>query len=256
MSTTSTTPHGGFDHIAVIGLGLIGGSVCIGIKNSLPDVEVLGVDTNPETCKKALSMGCVDQAACPDDPAFRDFIQTKADLVIVSTPVPNVPEYFKMLVAWGYQGVLTDTASTKANITQRAQEILAYPDRYLPGHPMAGSEVNGIEGARADLFKGCHWILCPNADTEPEVFTRLHEFIHALEARVVSLPREDHDQAIAIVSHVPHFVASSLMQLATRHADEQKSLMRLAAGGLKTRRASPPARPSCGAASHSTTPRR
>ena len=98
---------------------------------------------------------------------------------------------------------------------------------------MAGSEVNGIEGARPDLFKGAHWILCPDADTPAEHFPRLHELVTSIGARVIALPREDHDEAVAVVSHVPHIMASSLVQLASRHADDQQALMRLAAGGFK-----------------------
>src|SRR5699024_3582632 len=78
-----------------------------------------------------------------------------------------------------------------------------------------------------------HWILCPDADTPAEHFPRLHELVTSLGARVVALPREEHDAAVAVVSHVPHLVASSLVQLASRHADDQQALMRLAAGGFK-----------------------
>ena len=98
---------------------------------------------------------------------------------------------------------------------------------------MAGSEKNGIDGARADLFQGAHWILCPDAATPAEHFPRLHELVTSLGARVIALPREDHDEAVAVVSHVPHIMASSLVQLACRHADDQQALMRLAAGGFK-----------------------
>ena len=90
-----------------------------------------------------------------------------------------------------------------------------------------------IEGARPDLFKGAHWILCPDADTPAEHFPRLHELVTSIGARVIALPREDHDEAVAVVSHVPHIMASSLVQLASRHADDQQALMRLAAGGFK-----------------------
>ena len=111
--------------------------------------------------------------------------------------------------------------------------MLPAPERYVPGHPMAGSEQNGIAGARADLFEGANWILCPDEATIPEDFQRLHELVTGISARVVSLRREEHDQAVAIVSHVPHMVASSLMQLANAHADDSRSIMRLAAGGFK-----------------------
>lgn len=98
---------------------------------------------------------------------------------------------------------------------------------------MAGSEKNGIEGARSELFQGAHWILCPDESTPAEHFQKLHELFTSVGARVISIPREDHDEAVAIVSHVPHIVASALVQLATEHADEKQALFRLAAGGFK-----------------------
>ncbi|WP_416241778.1 prephenate dehydrogenase dimerization domain-containing protein, partial [Eggerthella sinensis] len=82
-------------------------------------------------------------------------------------------------------------------------------------------------------------MLCPDADTPAEHFPRLHELVTSLGARVIALPREDHDEAVAVVSHVPHIVASSLVQLASRHADDQQALTALAAGGSRTPRASP-----------------
>jgi prephenate dehydrogenase len=98
---------------------------------------------------------------------------------------------------------------------------------------MAGSEVSGVEGARASLFMGAHWILCPNENTDPEAFARLHEFVTALGARSISLPVAEHDNAIAIVSHVPHIMAGALVQLAGSHAGANRELFRLAAGGFK-----------------------
>jgi prephenate dehydrogenase len=144
-----------------------------------------------------------------------------------------VDDYFTWLAEVGYTGVLTDTISTKAHILEAASEMLPEPRQYIPGHPMAGSEQNGFDGSRADLFEGANWILCPNEDTPPENFSRMHELICGMKARVVSIPREEHDQAVAIVSHVPHIVASALMQLAERHRGETGALMRLAAGGFK-----------------------
>lgn len=221
-----------FSRIAIAGLGLIGASLAAALRNAFPDVRICGADIDGQTCQIALERGWVDGACAPDDPAFRDFV-ADADLVVVATPVDASESILRMLAEWGYAGVITDTASTKAHLARVAAEILPNPQNYVPGHPMAGSEVNGIEGARPDLFKGAYWILCPDASTPPEHFTRLHELVTGLGARVIALKREDHDQSVAIVSHVPHFMASSLMQLASRHADKDRSLMRLAAGGFK-----------------------
>ena len=223
----------GFANIAIIGFGLIGASFAAAIRKAFPDSFVFGVDTDARTCKTAEERGWASRAAQPTDPAFEAFVREQCELVVIATPVAAVDDYFTMLRSWDYQGVVTDTISTKAHILDAAQEMLPVPQNYIPGHPMAGSEKNGIAGAREDLFSGINWILCPDASTVPEQFQRMHELITGIGARVVSLRREEHDRAVAIVSHVPHMVASSLMQLANRHADDSKSLMRLAAGGFK-----------------------
>ena len=229
---TSKAPHG-FDHIVVVGLGLIGASLAAAISKSDPDVEVFGVDVDSRTCGEAISRGWVANACAPESEAFSDFVKDRADLVVLATPVAAVDDYLRLLRDWDYRGVITDTLSTKAHILAATAEILPYRRNYVPGHPMAGSEKNGIDGARPDLFEGANWILCPDADTPPEHFQRLHELITSLNARVVAIAPDEHDDSIAVVSHVPHIIAASLVQLAHRHADEQQSLMRLAAGGFK-----------------------
>lgn len=224
---------GPFSSVAVIGLGLIGASVAAALAAKMPGVSVFGVDTDPATCATAVKRGWCAAATGPDDAAFRDFIQNDCELVVIATPVAAVDDYLGRLRDWGYAGLVTDTISTKGHILAAAEALLPAPARYIPGHPMAGSEQNGIAGARADLFEGANWILCPDERTAPEDFQAMHEFITGLASRVVSLRREEHDAAIAIVSHVPHMVASSLMQLACAHADDTGSIMRLAAGGFK-----------------------
>lgn len=222
-----------FGSIAVIGLGLIGASLAATLAEKMPDAAVFGVDTDAATRETALARGWVSAASGPDDEAFRAFIEGPCELVVIATPVAAVDDYLGRLAAWGYTGVVTDTISTKSHILAAAAELLPAPHRYIPGHPMAGSEQNGIAGARADLFEGANWILCPDERTAPEDFQHMHELVTGIDARVVSLRREEHDNAVAIVSHVPHMVASSLMQLAQAHADDSRSIMRLAAGGFK-----------------------
>lgn len=222
-----------FRAVAMVGLGLVGSSFAAAIRAGYPEVEIMGCDIDERARVEAVRRGWANAAYACDESGFEAFVRDRCDLFVIATPASAAPGYFGLLASWGYEGIVTDTASTKARIADVARSLLPYPERYIPGHPMAGSEVNGIEGARADLFQGAHWILCPDADTPPERFTSLHELVTGIGARVVSLAREDHDAAVAIVSHVPHIVASSLMELASRHADEQLSLMRLAAGGFK-----------------------
>ena len=229
----TTQPDQVFRRIAVVGFGLVGASFAAAVRAAYPDTRVLAVDIDERTLAEAVERGWATDGALPDDPAFERFVGDGCDLVVLATPVGAAERYFEDLARWDYRGIVTDTASTKARITALAERVLPHPENFVPGHPMAGSEVNGIEGARPDLFKGAHWILCPDADTPAEHFPRLHELVTSIGARVIALPREDHDEAVAVVSPVPHSMASSLVQLASRHADDQQALMRLAAGGFK-----------------------
>jgi len=222
-----------FASVAVIGLGLIGASLAATLAAKMPGVRVFGVDTDAATCATAVERGWCAEAAGPDDAAFRAFVEGPCELVVIATPVAAVDDYFRLLADCNFSGVVTDTISTNAHILEAAQLLLPASCDFIPGHPMAGSELSGIAGARADLFKCINWILCPDSATVPENFQHLHELITGIEARVISLPREEHDEAVAIVSHVPHMVAACLMQLASNHSDDSQSLMRLAAGGFK-----------------------
>lgn len=224
-----------FKRVVIVGVGLIGGSIAAAFKALGEDSPVVyGVDPDAESLSRALASGALDDAAAPNDAAVDAWIAPGgSDLVILAVPVFAAREWLERLEASGYDGIVTDTASTKTAIVSIAAEALSDMSRYLPGHPMAGSEVNGFSGARADLFQGAYWILCPDEDTDDEVFLALHETFSALGARIISIDRAQHDSAVAIVSHVPHMVASSLVELAGRRADERKELLRLAAGGFK-----------------------
>lgn len=222
-----------FQHGVIVGLGLIGASIAQAIREAWPAMVLTGVDIDEATRKAAEDQGIVDRVLSGDDPALEAILAEEADLVILATPADADGAYFRLISESGYDGIVTDTASTKERVVALAQENLAYPENLVPGHPMAGSEINGIEGARGDLFQGAYWVLCPNEDTPVDFLPALHEFITGLGARVIIIPSDQHDRAVAVVSHVPHFVASSLVTLASRAADDQQSIMRLAAGGFK-----------------------
>lgn len=221
-----------FRQVAIIGMGLIGASLAGALARSCPELKLIGVDVDSAALEVARSRSWVDEAYSPDDPAFVECLKA-CDLVVIATPVTIAASYFRLLADAGYSGMITDTCSTKREVIRAASEVLPNPSNYLPGHPMSGSEKSGIEGAHEDLFDGCHWILCPDSDTSADLFARMHDLLTSLGARVVSLPRELHDGAVAVVSHVPHFTASSLVELAVRHADGNEQLFRLAAGGFK-----------------------
>jgi prephenate dehydrogenase len=240
-SATPATTASAFGVVIIIGIGLIGGSIAAALKaqaaaGAFAAPLVRGIDIDRHAIADALAKGYLDEGALVgiDDERLDGWLADAAtDLVILAIPVSGAEEWLARIEASGYRGALTDVASTKGVITGLAQRILSDPSRYIPGHPMAGSEVNGIEGARAALFKDAHWILCPDERSDPRAFTRLHEFVTSLGARSITLPREEHDETIAVVSHVPHMVASALVQLAGAHARDKGEIFRLAAGGFK-----------------------
>ena len=225
-----------FRNIVIVGLGLIGASIAGAVRKAWPDVRLAGVDIDERTRQVALEKGIVDEALADTGERFMQLLDPQegaCDLVILATPVDVDEPYLEAIAESGYSGIVTDTASTKVRISEMADRLLRYPQNFVPGHPMCGSEVNGIDGARDDLFQGAYWILCPDQNTPPEHIPALHELVTGLGARMITIQRDQHDRAVAVVSHVPHFVASSLVTLADRAADDQQSIMRLAAGGFK-----------------------
>ena len=222
-----------FERIAIIGLGMIGASFACACKEANEQIVIFGVDAASSSVETALERGWIDAGATPGDSALVDFITKGCDLIELAIPVDQARPYLDAIANCGYDGIVSDTASTKGRICAMVEEALPNPGIFIPGHPMAGSEVNGIAGAKPALFRGAHWILCPDERTPTSAYTAFHDLLTSIGARVISLPREDHDAAVAVVSHVPHIVASSLVQLANQHVDDQGSLFRLAAGGFK-----------------------
>jgi prephenate dehydrogenase len=223
-----------FASVLIIGLGMVGGSIAAALK-ALPYAPVVrGIDVNRSSIDSALAQGILDQGSVVPSAEIDVWLSEQSvELIILATPVDITEQWLEKIKLAGYCGAITDVASTKAALASFAKDTLHYPERYIPGHPMAGSEVNGIDGANANLFKGAHWILCPDDQSDPQAFTRLHEFVTCLGARCISIDRNEHDNIIAIVSHVPHIVASALVQLASAHAQNNQEIFRLAAGGFK-----------------------
>jgi prephenate dehydrogenase len=198
----------------VVGTGLIGGS--IGMALRARGWHVTGRDRDEARAARALELGALD--AIGDDP--------EAELVFVATPVSAVAEVVAAAVQSG--AVVTDVGSVKAPLAA----AVPHP-RYIGGHPMAGSEQEGVDGADASLFEGATWVLTPTETTDPAAYARLQSVVSSLGADVVALPPDRHDELVAVVSHVPHLTAAALMCLAAAGAEEHAALLRLAAGGFR-----------------------
>ena len=125
-------------------------------------------------------------------------------------------------------GIVTDVGSTKLDISRAVHN-----PRYVGGHPMAGSEQDGLSGADGDLFRGATWVLTPDDETDEAAFARVRAVVRSLGAEVLVLAPKTHDRLVAQVSHVPHLTAAALMVLADQSAVENRALLRLAAGGFR-----------------------
>lgn len=199
---------------AVVGTGLIGGS--IGHALRARGWHVSGVDADPARAERAVSLGALD-AVGPDP---------DAELTFVATPVGAVVDVATAALAAG--GVVTDVGSVKAPIVERVHH-----PRFVGGHPMAGSEQEGLDGATPDLFTGAVWVLTPVEGTDAAAYSLVQSTVASFGAEVLAVPPHEHDRLVAMVSHVPHLTAATLMSIAAERADEQRALLRLAAGGFR-----------------------
>jgi prephenate dehydrogenase len=197
-----------------VGTGLIGGSIGMALRRR--GWHVTGTDADAGRVARAVELGALDEAG----------MDAEAEVTFVATPVSSVVSVVSGLPDNG--GIVTDVGSVKGPIVQAVDH-----PRFVGGHPMAGSEQEGVDGADPDLFEGATWVLTPTDRTDSAAFTRLRSIVSSLGADVVALPPERHDALVAVVSHVPHLTAAALMQLAAGHAEEHAAVLRLAAGGFR-----------------------
>jgi prephenate dehydrogenase len=202
------------DRAVVIGAGLMGGSVAMALRGL--GWHVSGVDLNAERVQRGIELGAFD-AAGPDPTASVTFI---------CTPVSTVPALAAAALADG--GIVTDIGSTKHRVVMGVDN-----PRFVGGHPMAGSEQDGIEASDGSMFVGRTWVLTPTDHTDPNAYARIHALVTAFGAVVVTVSPEHHDDLVAVVSHVPHLVASTMMSVAAERSEEHGTLLRLAAGGFR-----------------------
>jgi prephenate dehydrogenase len=203
----------------VIGTGLIGGSIGTGLCRR--GWHVTGQDADGDRVQRALAVGAIDAVGPGLD----------AEIVFIATPVAAVATLARTLLAEPDRPdtvVVTDTSGVKGPVV----DAVRHP-RFIGGHPMAGSEQSGIDGADPDLFVGATWVLTPTVETDAAGFALLSGVVTELGADVIALPAADHDRLVAVVSHVPHLVAATLMNAAADGAKVDGVLLRLAAGGFR-----------------------
>lgn len=217
------------EKLVVVGVGLIGGSFALALKRAGAVKHVVGVGRSDENIRRALELGLIDAAGALDAATLAD-----ADLVMLAAPVGQLGALMRsMAPLLGSRTVVTDAGSTKQDVVELARrELRGALARFVPGHPIAGTEYSGAGAAFAELYLGRKVVLTPLAETTPAAVARVRSAWEACGAQVLELEPDEHDAAFAAVSHLPHVLAYALVDQVARHENAQL-LFSCAAGGFR-----------------------
>ncbi|MDQ0337644.1 prephenate dehydrogenase [Caldalkalibacillus uzonensis] len=219
--------------IAIIGIGLIGGSIALSIKKHDPnEVFIQAYDLKESQLQLARALGVIDHGTTDLDKAVAG-----ADVVFICTPVQSVCHLLEPILlspALKEDAIVTDVGSTKMKIVQRAQELSARSKGvFIGGHPMAGSHKSGVEAATERLFENAYYVLTPSEETEDAYTQRLKALLASTRAKVVEMKPDEHDRVVGAISHFPHVIASALVEHVYQYQQESEWYLRLAAGGFR-----------------------
>ncbi|MDO3409618.1 prephenate dehydrogenase [Saccharibacillus sp. CPCC 101409] len=215
--------------IAVIGAGLIGGSLALCFRGK-PEIELVGYSHRQDLADLSVQLGVVDSATLSLEEAAAD-----ADFIFLSTPVGLLETYLEKINALPLKNgcIVTDVGSTKASIAARARELDWGKACFIGGHPMAGSERSGVQAATSLLFENAYYVLTPPPETDPDAIDALTRLLALTRAKVICMEPDQHDEIVGAISHLPHIIAVALVNQISGY-DENNSLYRtLAAGGFR-----------------------
>lgn len=212
--------------MAILGTGLIGGSIALGARSRNRRLAVVGYDDDRASASAALQKGALSSVA----PTLEEAV-SGADLVVLAMPVDQMPAACERLAgAVEPEAVITDVGSAKTDVV-RAGEA-AFGGRFVGAHPMAGSERHGIDAADGRLFEDAWWVITPTAVTSSEAYGRVTGLATSLGAKTVAVDPITHDSLVARLSHVPQLTASALVDLAVT-SGEREALLGLAGAGFR-----------------------
>lgn len=198
--------EGDFKKIAIIGVGLIGGSLGLALKENRPNFKIIGVDKK-EVIGKAIARGAIDEGTVNPEEGVKE-----ADIVILATPVKTILDLLPKISPFLKKGCLvTDTGSTKGQIVGRAKQVLSKDVFFVGGHPMTGSEKCGIEEANPHLFHNRTYILTPDKKSNLIAIDKIFSLIKMIGANRIVLDPLEHDRIVSAVSHLPQIIAVSLI---------------------------------------------
>ncbi len=228
-----------FKKITIIGVGLIGGSLGLALKEKKPNFKIVGIDKQ-EIIEKAITRGAIDEGTVNLEEGIKE-----ADIVIIATPVKTILNILTQINPFLKKGcVVTDTGSTKGQIVERADKVLSKYIFFIGGHPMAGSEKYGIDSANSHLFQGKTYILTPTKKSNLIAIEKIFSLIKMIGANRLILYPLEHDRIAGAVSHLPQIMAVSLTNMigALAQGENNNNYFKAAGEGFKdmTRVASSP----------------
>jgi prephenate dehydrogenase len=217
------------EKLVIVGVGLIGGSFALALKAAGAVGRVIGVGRGAQNVRRALDLKIIDAAGALDATTLAD-----AGLVLLAVPVGQMPSVMRSLAPLlGGRTVVTDACSTKQDVVELARrELGGSLTRFVPGHPIAGTEKSGAEAAFAGLYRECKVVLTPLAENDPEAIARVRAAWEQCGAQVFEMKPEEHDAVLASVSHLPHVLAFALVDLVARQKNAEQ-LFSFAAGGFR-----------------------
>ena len=229
MSVPEQESSAAISTLVVIGVGLIGGSFALAMKQAGLVKRVIGVGRTRENLDTALRLGVIDEAEGNAAVGVRD-----ADLVLIAAPVAQIPELLVQIApALGDETIVTDAGSTKQDVIAYARRFLGERfRRFVPAHPIAGTEKSGAAAAFPDLYRDRNVILTLEPEIEASAAALVRRLWQACGARVIELDAARHDAIFAAVSHLPHVVAFTLVNMLARRPDA-RTLLGFSGGGLR-----------------------
>ncbi|MBR3457135.1 MAG: prephenate dehydrogenase/arogenate dehydrogenase family protein [Selenomonadaceae bacterium] len=216
--------------LAIIGVGLIGGSLGLALKDAMgEEIYITGLCRTQESMDRAMKLGAVDMATSD----IRQVVQD-ADIVFLSPPVLQIVPMVEKILPYLKKGtILTDAGSTKRYIWEHLRKILPPDIYYIAGHPMTGREKSGVLAARKDLFANKAYVIVEDTGAPAEAHEKLMEVLRCTGANFTTLDIAMHDRCASVISHVPHVTAAALVTLLNRSGDDMESCLKLIGGGFK-----------------------
>ncbi|WVH09985.1 MAG: Cyclohexadienyl dehydrogenase [Fluviibacter phosphoraccumulans EoVTN8] len=216
-----------FGKVLIFGVGLIGASFARGLKAAKAADKIIGFGRTPKSLKEAYDLGIIDEVGINPGTDVRE-----ADLILVATPVGQMPEIFQRIAPYlGPQTIVTDAGSTKSDVVEAARAAFGNKiNQFVPGHPIAGAETSGAAASKADLYQGRKVVLTPLLENSGEDIEKIKRAWELCGADVRILDAETHDRVFAAVSHLPHLLAYALVDEFARRPNADQLFDYAAAG--------------------------